>query len=179
MLPEKIAGMKKILVPVMIMIVCAAALASLPLSACADADDPIRIHIRAASDSDVDQAVKYVVRDAVTEYLTPLLSGARSRNEAYRLVKANAEKTAAIADGILEACGFGYGAEARVGREEFPDRTYGDVFYPAGEYDALIIELGGGNGANWWCVAYPPLCFYGEDGSIEYASIIAELIAKL
>ena len=171
--------MKKYFLPVLLIVLCLVSVTAIPFTGCAADDSPIRIHIRANSDSSQDQAVKYVVRDQIVNYLTPLLSGARSRNEAYRLVKANAEKTAAIADGILEACGFGYGAEARVGREEFPDRTYGDVFYPAGEYDALIIELGGGNGANWWCVAYPPLCFYGEDGSIEYASIIAELIAKL
>ena len=171
--------MKKFLIPVTILALCITALVALPLTACARSDEPIRIHIRADSDSDVDQAVKYVVRDAVVEYLTPLLSGARSRNEAYRLVKANAGYAESVAEDVLIKCGFDYGATARVSREQFPDRTYGDVFYPAGEYDALIIELGSGSGANWWCVAYPPLCFYGEDGSVRYASIIAELIGKL
>lgn len=170
--------MKKIFLPVFI-IISLLCLAALPFTGCAAENDPIRIHIRADSDSDADQAVKYVVRDEIVNYLTPLLAGARGRNEAYRLVRAHVRDAERIAENVLTSCGFGYGAKAYFSREMFPDRSYGDVTYPAGEYDALVIELGSGSGANWWCVAYPPLCFYGEDGSIRYASIIAELIARL
>ncbi len=179
MITAKITGMKKYVTPVIVMLISLSALAVLPFSGCASEDEPIRIHIRADSDSDVDQAIKYVVRDKIVEYLTPRVGSARSRAEAYRIVKSCAGEAEDIAEDILSACGFGYGANAYVARETFPDRTYGDVTYPAGEYDALIVELGSGEGANWWCVAYPPLCFYGEDGSVEYASIIAELIAAL
>lgn len=171
--------MKKYFLPVLLIVLCLASVTAIPFTGCASDDSPIRIHIRANSDSDQDQAVKYVVRDQTVNYLTPLLSGARSRNEAFRLVRSHTDEAEDLAAYVLSSCGFDYGATAYVSREHFPDRSYGDVFYPAGMYDAIIIELGSGSGANWWCVAYPPLCFYGEDGSIEYASIIAELLSRL
>ncbi len=56
-------------------------------------------------------------------------------------------------------------------------RKYGDLTLEAGFYDALIIELGGGEGDNWWCVVYPPLCFMGKgEGDFRYASKIVEMI---
>lgn len=171
--------MKKIVIPVIAIFICACSLIALPFTGCSADYPPIRIHIRANSDSDADQAVKYIVRDEIVGLLTPLLSGARGRNEALRIVKAHISDAEETAENVLSKCGYGYGARACFSREMFPDRTYGDVTYPAGEYDALIVELGSGCGANWWCVAYPPLCFYGEDGSVEYASLIAELISRL
>ena len=156
-------------------------LAALPvINGCAfgaKEDSPIRIHIRANSDSDVDQAVKYIVRDAVVEYLSPSMSTAGSRSEAYRRIAARLSGIKKTAADKLSECGFSYGANAYTSNEYFPDRDYGDVKYPAGYYDALIVELGTGKGGNWWCVAYPPLCFYGNDGEeFRYSSIIAELL---
>ncbi|MBR6788855.1 MAG: stage II sporulation protein R [Clostridia bacterium] len=146
-------------------------------SACMESDEPIRIHIRANSDENYDQAVKYVVRDEITEYLSELLVGIKSRDQAKTVINLALTKIEKTASSTLERCGFGYGAKARFSREYFPDRYYGNVFYPAGEYDALIVELGKGVGGNWWCVAYPPLCFYGDDGEeFRYKSLIAELL---
>lgn len=156
-------------------------LAALPIvNGCAfgaDEDKPIRIHIRANSDGEQDQAVKYIVRDAVVAYLSPSMSSAGSRSEAFRRLSARLGGIEKTAVDKLSACGFGYGAKAYTSYEYFPDRDYGDVTYPAGYYDALIVELGTGKGGNWWCVAYPPLCFYGDDGEeFRYSSIIAELL---
>ena len=74
--------------------------------------------------------------------------------------------------------GFSYTARAEVRREEFPTRVYEDVTLEAGMYDALIVELGTGEGANWWCVLYPPMCFSGEatGENIVFRSRIAEII---
>lgn len=169
---------------VSIFIVIILVLAALPLvNGCAVGDDndkPIRIHIRANSDGEYDQAVKYIVRDAVVDYLSPALASSRSRSEAYRRVSSKLDGIEKTAMNVLANCGFMYGANAYMSYEYFPDRTYGDVFYPAGYYDALIVELGTGKGGNWWCVAYPPLCFYGDDGEeFRYSSLIAELLKDL
>lgn len=136
------------------------------LSGCVDTknrkQDCVRIHIRANSNSEIDQSVKLDVRDAVVNYLTPLLSDCKS------------------SDDVLLDKGFPYRATVRLSSEKFPYRKYDDVSFPAGVYDALIVELGEGTGNNWWCVCFPPLCFVPDDGSenFRYKSKIVEIIKK-
>ncbi len=154
-------------------------LAALPFLGGCDGDDPVRIHIRANSDSEFDQAVKYIVRDRVVDLLTPALENVKSKSEAYDKISSMTGEIKKTADRVLSICGFAYFAHAYMSYEYFPERDYGGKVYPAGYYDAVIVELGKAKGGNWWCVAYPPLCFYGEDGSAEYASLIAEYLDML
>ena len=78
---------------------------------------------------------------------------------------------------ILSKNGFSYGATAKLTAERFPTRVYGEYTLPAGEYTALILELGKGQGDNWWCVVYPPLCFAKPTGgNVVYKSKILEII---
>lgn len=131
----------------------------------------LRLHIRAHSDSAIDQAVKLKVRDAVNGFITENIRKS-TFDEAYTEIGKNLGVLEGIADDVLRRNGFYYGARARLNNEYFPSRMYKDVTVPAGYYDALIIELGDGKGDNWWCVVYPPLC-YGED--FKYKSFFAEL----
>ena len=89
----------------------------------------------------------------------------------------------ACANQVLAENGFGYTAQAYLGRFEFPDKTYGDVTYPAGEYDALRLVLGQGEGQNWWCVMFPPLCIVNEEileqEEVEYTSLAWEWLQSL
>jgi len=141
-----------------------------------ETDGYLRIHIRANSNSAEDQEVKYLVRDKVVEYLTPVVAECSSKEEAIKAVGNVASEAAKVADRTLRENGYTYGARATVRREEFPTRVYDDVTLEAGEYDALIVELGTGEGDNWWCVVYPPLCFAAGNGNIVYRSKIAEII---
>lgn len=136
----------------------------------------LRIHIRADSNGEADQAVKYKVRDKVVEYLTPIVAECKTKEEAMRRIRANLSGVEQAAAGVLLQNGFGYGARADLEREEFPTRVYENVTLGAGVYDALILRLGSGEGDNWWCVVYPPLCFSGGNGNIVYQSKIAEII---
>lgn len=137
----------------------------------------LRIHIRADSNDGEDQAVKYMVRDAVVEYLTPIVAEAGTKEKAMSLMKANLKQLSDVADGVLKANGFTYGARAELKEEEFPTRVYGEYTLEAGVYQALIIYLGSGKGDNWWCVVYPPLCFAGQPGeNVVYKSKIKEII---
>ena len=140
--------------------------------------DYLRMHIRANSNSQSDQAVKYEVRDAVVALLTPVVAACESREEALSAVSGALDEVAATAEAVLQAAGFSYGARASLKREECPTRVYEGVTLEAGVYDALILELGTGEGDNWWCVVYPPLCFAGEGGDIRYQSRILELIRR-
>ncbi len=136
----------------------------------------LRIHIRADSNEAAAQAVKYKVRDAVVELLTPLAAQAESKEAAIRALTAALPRIERTAEAVLGENGFPYGARASIRKEEFPTRVYEGVTLGAGVYDALILELGSGNGDNWWCVVYPPLCFTGGGGNVVYRSRIAEII---
>lgn len=143
----------------------------------------LRIHIRANSNADVDQGVKYAVKESVVAFLTPKISAVNSVEDALCIVKSELSNIEKISDEVLAINGFSYTARARVCEENFPTRSYEDVTLEAGIYDALIIELGEGVGDNWWCVVYPPLCFVSrgdsEAGRVVYKSIVYETIRKL
>lgn len=140
----------------------------------------LRIHIRADSNSQADQAIKYKVKAAVVDYLTPYIACADSKQKAVATVQSRLSGLQAVADSVLAAEGFTYKCRARLATEEFPTRCYNGFTLSEGVYDALILDLGSGSGDNWWCVVYPPLCFVGEetDGSdnIVYRSLIRKII---
>lgn len=138
----------------------------------------IRIHIRADSNESEAQAVKYKVRDAVVDFLTPLVAEYESKAEATTGVERNLLGVERVASEVLRKNGFPYGATARLEREEFPTRVYREYTLPAGEYTALIVRLGSGKGDNWWCVVYPPLCFAATDSNVIYKSKIKEIIDR-
>lgn len=151
------------------------------LSGCSSAQNPnneyVRIHIRADSDSDFDQAVKLEVRDSLVAYLAVILEDAESAAEAKLLIAARLDDIEKIADGVLDKNLCGYTSNAKLQKERFPTKDYGSLTLEAGVYDALIVNLGSGEGANWWCVAFPPLCFVPSD-NVEYKSKILEIIQK-
>ena len=138
----------------------------------------LRIHIRADSNENAAQAVKYKVRDGVVTYLTPLIAEYETKAQAMQGIEKNLHLISAVAEEILQKAGFSYGATAELTVENFPTRVYGDYTLPAGEYSALIIRLGSGKGDNWWCVVYPPLCFAATDADVVYKSKIKEIIER-
>ena len=125
----------------------------------------LRLHILANSDSAEDQAVKLRVRDA----LLPLFEAASSYEDARSFVLDHGAALLDLCERTLSAVGASYGAQLLLGVSDFPDRTYGGVLFPAGDYDALQIVLGEGAGHNWWCVLFPPLCVVTKTGDAPSA----------
>ena len=130
-----------------------------------------RIHIRANSNSEADQNVKYMVKDAVVDFLIPLLSDVETKDEAEDVMNANLDQIEEVADEVLLENGFTYKSSAYISFEEFPTREYDDLVLEEGFYDALILALGTGSGDNWWCVVYPPFCFLETKNSENYVYI--------
>lgn len=128
-------------------------------------DNLIRLHIIADSDDEDDQNVKLKVRDAILADVGDRLSNGTDRNDIINELN-NIEETALR---TLAENGFEYGARAEYGRFEFPRKTYKSMTLPAGEYYGLRVVLGSGQGHNWWCVMYPPLCF-SEGGEARLSS---------
>ena len=92
------------------------------------------------------------------------------------MLKENLGELKKIADGILETNGYDYKSTVKLNCEEFPTRSYGELTLEKGFYDALIVNLGSGEGDNWWCVVYPPLCFVNGNAPYVYKSKLLEII---
>ena len=135
----------------------------------------LRIHIRANSNSQIDQSVKYEVKDKVVSYLTPFIASCTTKRSALNVLSSEEENVNEIINEVLKSNGLDYGGKMVVRKELFPTRVYEDFTLEEGFYDAVIIELGKAEGDNWWCVVYPPLCFQNSE-KLTYRSKIAEII---
>ena len=141
----------------------------------------LRIHIRANSNSEIDQEVKYKVKDEVVEALIPLLADIESFDEATKVISQNFYMIEEVANGVLEENCFTYKSSASIKNEYFPTRTYQSMTLEEGYYDALILNLGSGDGDNWWCIVFPAFCFTQtkKSDNIVYISQIWEIIKSV
>ena len=124
-------------------------------------DSLIRLHVLAVSDEAEEQEIKLRVRDAVLDCLRPKLEQAADQASARELLRSSLDEIQSAALSASE----GREVSVTLTRERYPTRTYGTFSLPAGEYDSLRVILGAGEGHNWWCVVFPPLCL--EAGSCE------------
>lgn len=140
--------------------------------------DYLRIHVRANSNEQIDQNVKYKVKDEIVKFVTPYAAECTDKQTAMKVISGVLGGIEEVADRVLKENGFDYKSRASVRAEEFPTRVYGDATLEAGVYDALIVELGSGSGDNWWCVIYPPLCFTAGTAQVQYRSAIYDIISS-
>ncbi len=145
------------------------------------AQEVLRFHILANSDSDEDQALKMKVKEKVLDFLKESLPEDQDVEETREWMRRNTDKLEAVSREVVEADGKDYPVSAAVTTAYFPEKTYGDVTFPAGNYKALRIEIGAANGHNWWCVLYPNLCFTDatnavvpEEGKEELRNVLTE-----
>lgn len=120
--------------------------------------DVVRLHILANSDSEADQALKTVVRDAVTEKTVGWLDGVTDEQEALTVIETYLPQLQAVAQQTVYEQGFAYPVQVSLCDMYFSTREYEDITMPAGTYTAVRIEIGQAQGKNWWCVVYPPMC---------------------
>ncbi|MBE6813339.1 MAG: stage II sporulation protein R [Ruminococcaceae bacterium] len=121
-------------------------------------EDVLRLHVIANSDSETDQNIKLLVRDRLLEVGASCFSQAENRQQAVDAVQQANEVLTAAANEVLSNNGADYTATITVKKEYFDTRTYDDITLPAGVYLAVCAVLGEGQGKNWWCVMFPPLC---------------------
>lgn len=121
--------------------------------------EAIRLRILANSDSESDQALKRLVRDEVNANITTWVQELTNINNARDLLQSKLPEVQAIAEAVVKREGSTQSVHVEFGKVQFPTKLYGQFLYPAGEYEAILITLGEGKGANWWCVLFPPLCF--------------------
>ena len=122
-------------------------------------DKVLRLHVIANGDSEEDQALKLKVRDQILATLKPLLENAEDRSSSEAIVRAHLSEVEAAARETAWQEKPGENVHAELTNTRFPEKTYGDCTFPAGNYDALRITIGEAKGKNWWCVLFPSLCF--------------------
>ena len=118
----------------------------------------LRMHVLANSDSEEDQALKLQVRDRLLEISREIYSHAATREEAIRQTNTHLQLLQEEAQKVVALRGYDYRVSVALENSYFTTRTYGDVTLPAGNYQALRVVIGEGEGHNWWCVMFPPLC---------------------
>lgn len=121
-------------------------------------DGFVRLHVLANSDLDADQNVKLMVRDRVLALTEEITAGCSNSDEVAAAFKRESEYLRREAERTLAENGFDYGARVEIGLESYPTRMYENVRLPAGVYSSVRILLGEGEGKNWWCILFPPLC---------------------
>lgn len=136
----------------------------------------IRFHVIANSDSEKDQNLKLKVRDKVLEYVQPLLKDSKNIEESREILNRENEKVLEIAREVIKENGYDYSVESTLDKENFPVKTYGNITLPQGEYEAYRIIIGTGEGQNWWCVMFPPICFVDiTKGEVAYEETEEEM----
>ena len=140
-----------------------------------------RLHVIANSDSEEDQTLKYIIRDNVLEYIKNISKNHHSKEDIIKLATENINEIQKIAENTILENGYNYSVKLNIGNFAFPTKTYGDISFPAGYYDALKIEIGNAKGQNWWCVMFPPLCFVNITNGIvpeESKEVIKENLSS-
>jgi len=118
----------------------------------------IRLHVIANSDSEADQALKLQVRDKVLSFTEKQLRDSINASTAQENLQCALPELERLAEEEVQAEGYDYPVKAELVRTAFPLRKYDSFALPSGEYLALRLIIGEGEGHNWWCVVYPPLC---------------------
>lgn len=145
------------------------------------AQEVLRFHILANSDSEEDQALKMDVKEQVLAFLKNSMPDGMDVEETEEWMRRNTDKLEETGKKTILLAGKDYPVSAAVTTCYFPEKTYGDVTFPAGNYKALRIEIGAAKGHNWWCVLYPNLCFTDatnavvpEEGKEELKNVLTE-----
>jgi len=122
-------------------------------------EDIIRFHIKANSDMEEDQLLKIKIRDEVLDAMGKEFGNSTSIEETRAIVENNLDYIKNIAEDVVAREGKDYSVNISMGNKKFPTRQYGNITFPSGEYETVMLTIGEGKGKNWWCVMFPPLCF--------------------
>ncbi len=139
-------------------------------------EESIRLRILANSDSAQDQALKREIRDAIIARMQEWVVGPQTLDDARAVVMSHLPEFDLLVGQMIEARGYSYSHTVELGKVPFPTKMYGNEVYPAGDYEALRVTIGTGEGQNWWCVLFPPLCFVDSLSGEAVAS--AAVVAK-
>ena len=143
-------------------------------------EDALRIRVIANSNSEYDQEIKNEVKQVIQYKMYNLLKDTKGVDEARIVINSNLNNIDKEVSDVLKNNNYELGYKINYGLNYFPSKEYKGVIYEEGYYESLVITLGSGEGDNWWCVLFPPLCLLEAESSddIEYTSYVKELFEK-
>ena len=128
-------------------------------------DTVVRLHVLANSNSTEDQTLKLEVRDAVLAVTSPLLKDCKTQDEAKAALESHMNEIECAAKTAVVGAGRSDSVSVVLGVEDYPTRDYDSFCFPEGSYLSLRVEIGSGEGQNWWCCVFPPLCLGSANAS--------------
>ena len=153
------ASTKKILICTFVILALALIVGMFPVHGESEIyDTVVRLHVLANSDTVEDQALKLKVRDEVIKTVSPAVEGCKSQSEAALAIERIMPEIKEAAVRTIEDNGYHYSVEVLLGEEYYPTKTYESCAFPEGKYLSLRVLIGEGEGENWWCCLFPPLC---------------------
>lgn len=141
--------------------------------------DVLRLHVIANSDSSVDQNLKLRLRDYILEEGEDIFDGSVNVENAVKKIEPKLAELEKSAETFVKNAGFDYDVKITLSNEYFTTRTYESVTLPAGKYLALRVVIGSGEGHNWWCVMFPPMCVPAADKKDEIENVFTDKEIKL
>lgn len=141
--------------------------------------DVLRLHVIANSDSSVDQNLKLRLRDYILEEGEDIFDGSVNVENAVKKIEPKLTELENSAETFVKNAGFDYDVKITLSNEYFTTRTYESVTLPAGKYLALRVVIGSGEGHNWWCVMFPPMCVPAADKKDEIENVFTDKEIKL
>ena len=146
-------------------------------------DGAIRVRVIANSNSLYDQSIKMKVKDYIEKNISTLLLSVTDIDEARDIINSNISSLNNGIDNIFNDNNYNMDYNVNFGNNYFPDKEYKGVIYKEGEYESLVVTIGKGQGDNWWCVLFPPLCLLeGKDNNssdVEYKSFVKEMLDRI
>ena len=143
--------------------------------------DSIRFRVVANSNSEKDQTIKKKIVNNLKENISLLEYNKKSLKSSRNNIKKIIPKFSEVVDKTLTDEQENITYNINYGMNYFPEKEYKGTIYKEGKYESLVITLGNGQGNNFWCVLFPPLCLLDEEDkttNVEYTSIVKEIIDK-
>jgi len=172
--------MKKIIIISILILTFAVISQNVNASSIMIPEEAIRLRVIANSDSEYDQQIKLEVATKVQNEIYNLLKDTKTIQESRETIKENIPIIENAVEKVFKEKSYINTFNIKYGYNFFPEKEYKGVTYPEGEYESLLITLGKGEGKNWWCVLFPPLCLIEAEESeeVEYKFFVQELIEK-
>lgn len=172
--------MKKMIIGCVAILLTYGFISNMTASAKMIPDEAIRLRVIPNSNSDYDQSIKGKVKDSLQNSMYELLKNTKGVEEARKVITSNLPLIDQRIKNVLEAVGYQEGYTIDYGYHYFPEKQFEGISYEEGNYESVLVTLGKGEGDNWWCVLFPPLCLIEaeESDSVEYQFFLQELIEK-
>lgn len=169
--------MKKLIILIFLILTSYMVLGNLSVNIPSDA---LRIRIIANSDSEYDQKIKNELKNIIQIKMYNLLKDTKGINNARQVIQENLNDIDDSVKSTLQLLNYNLNYDINFGLNYFPSKEYKGISYEEGYYESLVITLGNGEGSNWWCILFPPLCLLEaeENDTVEYTSLMKEILKK-